>query len=283
MKRLAFILIACAILLSACGGSHHALLSLRATPSINDGSASTPTVGEVLTTTTGTWTNSPTGFAYQWQRCTTSCMNIASATASSYTVQTADVGDTIDVIVTASNAGGSASQTSAPTGVVTSSGSLPSGVTLQAIDGGSCSSSTGPCSDNYYCSNSFTYACNAGWDSTSFLPIIQDYAFYAGNSATSFKALGLNSTVRVTGGTNMTTLNSDGVWAIAAADSATNFGTETVGAHIEEPSAGPPLRAVRHLRIVSLERREGFSSFRLLGISFITATSAVVPVAAREQ
>ena len=81
--------------------------------------AAAPVVGEVLTTTNGTWTNNPTSFTYQWQRCTTTCTNISGATTSSYTVQTADVGDTIDVIVTATNAGGSASQTSLPTGVVT--------------------------------------------------------------------------------------------------------------------------------------------------------------------
>ena len=42
----------------------------------------TPRVGSVLTATTGDWTNSPTGYAYAWQRCTTnnafaSCTPIA--------------------------------------------------------------------------------------------------------------------------------------------------------------------------------------------------------------
>ena len=38
---------------------------------------------------------------------------------------------------------------------------LPPGVTLEQIDGG----------PNYYSSNGFTYAANAGWDSPNFFPI----------------------------------------------------------------------------------------------------------------
>lgn len=89
------------------------------------GSASAPTVNEVLTTTTGTWTNSPTSYAYQWQDCNGStCTSIGGATTSSYTIQPSDIGFTIDVVVTASNPAGSASQTSAQTGVVTSGAGL---------------------------------------------------------------------------------------------------------------------------------------------------------------
>jgi hypothetical protein len=66
-------------------------------------------VGSSLSTTNGTWTNSPTSFTYQWKRNGT---NISSATSSSYTVQVADAGANITVTVTATNTAGSASATS---------------------------------------------------------------------------------------------------------------------------------------------------------------------------
>ena len=110
---------------------------------------------------------------------------------------------------------------------VVPSASLPGGVSLQQIDGG----------PSYYCSSGFTYACNAGWDNSSFFPILDDYAFYTTNSTATFKALGLTTAVRVTGGTNMNYLRSAGVTAIQAGDETTNTGSETVGAHIEEPGS----------------------------------------------
>jgi endoglucanase len=76
------------------------------------------TVGAVITSNTGSWNNNPTNFAYLWQRCDSTgsnCSNISGATNSTYTLQSADVGFTIKVTVTASNGGGSASATSAKT------------------------------------------------------------------------------------------------------------------------------------------------------------------------
>jgi hypothetical protein len=78
------------------------------TPPQNDHAAppvispTTPIVGEMLSATTGNWSNQPTGYAYQWQRCNPSCQNIDGATGSTYTPTSADVGDTVDVVVTAS-------------------------------------------------------------------------------------------------------------------------------------------------------------------------------------
>lgn len=112
------------------------------------------------------------------------------------------------------------------TTTTTGGGGLPPGVTLQAIDGG----------PNYYCSNGFTYACNAGWDKPSFFPIVDDYSFYSGNSVATFKALGLNTSVRVTGDTNLSLLASNGIWAIPAPGEGNGPGAESVGWHIEEPN-----------------------------------------------
>lgn len=74
-----------------------------------------------LTATTGTWANDPTSYAYQWRRCDAagaSCADIGGATAPSYVLTGADVGKTVRVSVTATNAYGSTSASSAPTAAV---------------------------------------------------------------------------------------------------------------------------------------------------------------------
>ncbi len=82
----------------------------------------TTAVGQTLTASTGTFTNSPITYAYQWEDCDSTganCTSIAGATSSTYTLVASDAGHTIRVIVTASNSGGSTTSTSAPTAAVT--------------------------------------------------------------------------------------------------------------------------------------------------------------------
>src|SRR4051794_20788645 len=53
----------------------------------------TPKVGQVATTTQGTWTGSPTSYAYVWFRCNAAgaeCKSITGATSASYTPVGAD-------------------------------------------------------------------------------------------------------------------------------------------------------------------------------------------------
>lgn len=80
--------------------------------------------GQVLSASTGSWEGTPTiSYAYQWQDCDSlgeACMGISGATGSSYTLQASDVGSTVRVVVTASNAGGSASASSEMSAVVVS-------------------------------------------------------------------------------------------------------------------------------------------------------------------
>jgi hypothetical protein len=91
----------------------------------------TPQQGQTLSASTGSWTGSPTGYGYQWQDCASAgCTNIVGATASSYVVQASDLGDAVDVVVTASNAAGSTSATSARTAAVTA----PSGGGSQTLN-----------------------------------------------------------------------------------------------------------------------------------------------------
>jgi hypothetical protein len=80
-----------------------------------------PRVGEQVTAEEGTWTNSPTSFAYQWQRCdldAITCAAVGGATGKTYGVRTADIGFRLRVTVTARNASGAGAATSAPTELV---------------------------------------------------------------------------------------------------------------------------------------------------------------------
>jgi hypothetical protein len=83
------------------------------------------TVGSVLSCTTGTWSNSPTSYAYRWQR---DGANISGAVASTYTVVTADIGGVLTCNVTATNSYGSTVATSNARGPIVTS--MPSGALL---------------------------------------------------------------------------------------------------------------------------------------------------------
>ena len=84
----------------------------------------TAKVGSTLTVSNGTWSNSPTNYTYQWQRCTstTSCTDIANAVGQSYVVRNADGGNRVRADVTATNADGQSTVHSNMTSVVTTTG-----------------------------------------------------------------------------------------------------------------------------------------------------------------
>ena len=83
----------------------------------------TPTQGQTLTTSTGTWGGTPPfTFANQWKRCDSTganCVNVA--TTASYVLGAIDVGSRIRVVVTATNSLGSGTATSNATAQVASS------------------------------------------------------------------------------------------------------------------------------------------------------------------
>jgi hypothetical protein len=108
-----------------------------------------PRDGQLMTVGNGTWRGTPPqSFAYQWQACSKSgaCSDIAGATAASYRVATAQIGQKLRTVVTATNVAGQASVNSMAskpiaagppvnTGAPTVSGSLQEGQTLSASDG----------------------------------------------------------------------------------------------------------------------------------------------------
>jgi len=81
------------------------------------------TAGQELTADVGTWSGSPTSFAYQWRRCDptgVTCDAIAGAVSSTYTLTPADIGSTVSLVVTATGAGGSQAATTTPSAVIAS-------------------------------------------------------------------------------------------------------------------------------------------------------------------
>ncbi|RMF00884.1 MAG: hypothetical protein D6773_10835, partial [Alphaproteobacteria bacterium] len=92
-------------------------------------------VGSVLTASTGTWNDqSSLAFTYQWRA---DGIDIAGATASTYTSQAGDVSAAIDCVVTATNSGGTLAVASSNSIIVTSTaGSTVFGALTRAGEGG---------------------------------------------------------------------------------------------------------------------------------------------------
>jgi len=88
----------------------------------------TPQVGSGLTASNGSWTGSPTSYAYQWKRCDSSgagCSDIGGATGSGYTPVSGDAGATVRVTVAATNSGGTTLAVSAATSTIAAAPSSP--------------------------------------------------------------------------------------------------------------------------------------------------------------
>ncbi len=80
----------------------------------------TAKVGKKLTVSTGSWTESPTSFSYDWLRCSASggsCKRIASATGRTYTLSKKDAGHRLRAVVTARNAAGSYKASTGKSGI----------------------------------------------------------------------------------------------------------------------------------------------------------------------
>lgn len=90
-----------------------------------------------LTANEGSWNVPPSSFAYQWLQCDAAgnaCSDIGNGTAKTYRLQTANVGKTIRVRITAANNDGKTTVTSGQTAAIASAGpagaiKLPNGET----------------------------------------------------------------------------------------------------------------------------------------------------------
>jgi len=104
-------------------GTKPHILVAPATPSGSEN------VGSVLTADNGTWTGSPTGYAYQWQDSPdgTTWTPISGATSSAYTLQSSAIGLYVSVLVTAVNSNGSSLQSQSGATAVIAVPSFPFG------------------------------------------------------------------------------------------------------------------------------------------------------------
>jgi hypothetical protein len=103
--------------------------------SAKPGNTSPPTIsgtaaeGKTLSGNNGSWSHNPTSYAYAWLRCDrngNNCATISGAQGSKYGLTSADVGNTVRFVVTASNSEGSSTATSVPTAVVQKAAPPPS-------------------------------------------------------------------------------------------------------------------------------------------------------------
>jgi hypothetical protein len=228
------------------GGGGGTQPPVNSTPPSISGST---TVGSTLTASSGTWSGSPS-FTYQFQRCNPGCGSVGGNTASStYALTAADVGATIQVVVTATNGGGSAQATSAAVGPVTSSGggggggTGPTGSLLDDFN-----RANGGAGSNWASMRSGTYATmnvssNAAVDSSStqFAWNFWSPATFADGSAyVTVATYGASDTIRVgarvtNGGTTtysgyFVSVNSSGAWSIIRVDNGGSPGTLKSGA-----------------------------------------------------
>jgi Glycoside-hydrolase family GH114 len=87
--------------------------------------AGTARRGHRLALSTGSWSGAPTSYRYAWRRCRRlTCALVKDASGRTYSLGSADVGDRLEAIVTAHNAAGAMSATSAALKVVAAGGAL---------------------------------------------------------------------------------------------------------------------------------------------------------------
>lgn len=112
--------------------------------------------GSTLTTTNGTWNNTPTSYTYAWL---SNGVSIGGATSSTYVTTTGDVGSVITSRVTAINAAGSASAVSSNSvGVTAANPGPPVNTVAPAVVGGTTLGNTLTCSTGTWTNTPTSYS-----------------------------------------------------------------------------------------------------------------------------
>lgn len=126
LALIAVVAVGAVVAFGASGASAAASPPVNGAPPVISGTARQD---QSLSTTTGSWGGvAPISFSYRWQRCDSSgasCSPISNATSATHTLTSSDVGHTIRVSVTATNADGTAQALSTPTAVIASRGNAP--------------------------------------------------------------------------------------------------------------------------------------------------------------
>jgi hypothetical protein len=120
MKKLPMLVVVCSCLVWAAAASGASGAPKNSSAPTTSGQ---PYVGKTVTASVGGWQNQPSSYSYQWARCDAkgnSCSQIAQATSKTYVPTSADVNNTLEVWVTATNAAGTTGPVnSKPTAVIT--------------------------------------------------------------------------------------------------------------------------------------------------------------------
>ena len=204
------------------------------------------TVGSTLSCTQGTWTNSPTSYAYQWLQ---NGVNISGATSASYVVVTGDAGTSIRCTVTASNATASASATSNALAIAALP-SAPANTVAPVVSGTATVGSTLSCSTGTWTNSPTGYAYQwlgnglniSGATSSTYVTVTAD-----GGTSVSCRVAATNA-----GGTTSQASNAlaiaagatGSVWS--AADATANGMTLTNGGLTVTPSGGSGYQSIRN-------------------------------------
>jgi CHRD domain len=132
MRRIPLLLVVIAGVLSLLTASAFAAVTRTASAPVNGTLPSitgTDQQGHTLTASNGSWNGTaPITFTYQWQRCNStgsSCSSIGGAKNQNYVASSGDVGKTIRVQVTGTNADGTSQSLSGPTAVIAGPGNAP--------------------------------------------------------------------------------------------------------------------------------------------------------------